>query len=156
MNNRIGDACWWKVPYDHPNMVCEWRGGRLRAWSTDHEDCGEHGVAPVPVAVVEDDERGTCHSVYVERVCFAPRDPSSVDVRVRDCVSGFNLSSRSGFINSEFTAQTLCDRYSRPATHTHRSTTNKKNQRMAAAPLPSKAPLIKHMRPISSTPKNTK
>lgn len=67
-DNRIGAACWYK---SNDN---DWLPGTLRAWSTDHEEY-DMGPGQVPVGVVEDDETGRCHSIYVERISFASAPP---------------------------------------------------------------------------------
>lgn len=66
-NNRIGEACW----YNHKD---KWKGGKLRAWSTDHAEF-ESGPGNYPVAVVEDDETQRCVVVYAERISFATVPP---------------------------------------------------------------------------------
>lgn len=69
-NNRIGSACWYRPVDAKPGYdIGKWRGGHLRAWSTDFEELSD-GVALFPVAVIEDDKTGLCHSIYVTRVCF--------------------------------------------------------------------------------------
>jgi len=72
-NNRIGEACWFK-PADISNGhdLGKWRGGRLRAWSTD---CENESMAPFPVGVIEDDKTGMCLSIYVTRICFSAIPP---------------------------------------------------------------------------------
>ena len=74
--NRLGASCWYR-PAD-VKAVCspagQWRGGKLRAWSTDHEE-SDAGPGLFPVGVVEDDEHGTCHSIYVTRIAFGVAPP---------------------------------------------------------------------------------
>ncbi len=75
--NRIGEACWYKpadIKAGCANSWGKWRGGQLRAWSTDHEE-SEAGPGLFPVGVVEDDEHGTCHSIYVTRISFGASPP---------------------------------------------------------------------------------
>lgn len=72
--NRIGAACWYRVNREAFNNEPAWRGGRLRAWSTDHEEY-ENGPGLYPVGVVEDDKTLLCHSVRVARICFAAIPP---------------------------------------------------------------------------------
>ena len=74
-NNRIGAACWYKPDARAGVMGGKWLGGKLRAWSTDHEET-EEGPGLFPVAVIEDDQTGCCHSIYVTRVCFATVPPT--------------------------------------------------------------------------------
>lgn len=74
-NNRIGEACWYKT-YDYTTRkYSEWKGGRLRAWSTNHVEF-ESGPGLFPCAVVEDDKTRQCLSVEVEQVCFASAPPA--------------------------------------------------------------------------------
>lgn len=69
-NNRIGSACWYR-----PAVVGPWRGGTLRMWGTDSDECdGNYGL--FPVGVIEDDEHRTCHAVHVSRICFAAVHPT--------------------------------------------------------------------------------
>jgi len=72
--SRIGSACWYLGDANKGNES-RWKGGRLLAWSTDFEDLPQ-GVALFPVAVIEDDKTGTCHSVYATKVCFASVPPA--------------------------------------------------------------------------------
>ena len=91
--NRIGDACWYRQADVKPgssHTAGKWRGGHLRAWSTDHqefvawstdhEEVVDLGPGMFPVGVIEDDDTGLCHSIYVERICFATVPPD--DTRV--------------------------------------------------------------------------
>lgn len=73
-NNRIGASCWF-CRYDYTNKKVEdWKPGYLRAWAMDYEESnGNYG--PFPVGVVESEETGLCHSVSVERICFAAVPP---------------------------------------------------------------------------------
>jgi len=76
--NRIGSACWYKTSDVKPGCglpAGKWRSGILRAWSTDHEEF-ESGPGLFPVGVVEDNERGTCHSIYVTKICFGTVAPA--------------------------------------------------------------------------------
>ena len=71
-NNRVGDACWYRtfVNVKGKWSWTKWRGGRLRAWSTDHQEF-ESGPGPFPVAVIEDDETLLCASIPVAGISFA-------------------------------------------------------------------------------------
>ena len=74
-NNRIGSACWFCKFDSKVKRVDDWEGGKLRAWAIDSEESdGSYG--PFPVGVVESDKTGLCHSVSVERICFAAVPPS--------------------------------------------------------------------------------
>lgn len=74
-DNRIGSACWYRT-YDGVRKAwSEWRGGRLRAWSTDNTE-GESGFGNFPVGVIEDDKTACMKSIYVEWICFATVPPS--------------------------------------------------------------------------------
>jgi hypothetical protein len=59
--NRIGDKVWFK-----PAGYDQWELGILRMWGQDY------GPENHPVGVIED-IHGDCHSVYAERVSFAPK-----------------------------------------------------------------------------------
>lgn len=77
-SNRIGASCWYKLADNTKPLKTlaegQWRGGKLRAWSTDCDECeGNYGL--FPVGVIEDDEHGTCHSIYVTRICFGVSPP---------------------------------------------------------------------------------
>ena len=63
MNEKI--EIWYKT-----DKALDWKGGRLRAWSTSSDDKG-----PYPVAVVEDEKTGCVHAVHVELLCFATIPP---------------------------------------------------------------------------------
>ena len=81
--NRLGEACWYRQADAKPgssHTAGKWRVGRLRAWSTDHQEFVDSGPGMFPVGVIEDDETGLCHSIYVERICFATVPPD--DTRV--------------------------------------------------------------------------
>lgn len=69
MNNRIGSSCWYRLFDPATKTLSDWKMGKLRAWSTDSEEMG-----PFPVGVVEG-QSGMCHSVFVERICFAAVPP---------------------------------------------------------------------------------
>ena len=71
MNNRIGSSCWYRSFDPATKTLTDWKTGKLMAWSTDNEEMG-----PFPVGVVEDDRTGMCHSVFVERICFAAVPPA--------------------------------------------------------------------------------
>ena len=75
MNNRIGSSCWYRSFNPATKTLSNWKTGKLRAWSTDHEEY-ESGPGLIPVGVVEDDRTGLCHSVFVERICFAAAPPA--------------------------------------------------------------------------------
>ena len=70
-NNRIGSSCWYRTVDPAVKTLTDWKMGKLRSWSTDSEELG-----PFPVGVVEDDRTGLCHSVFVERICFAAVPPA--------------------------------------------------------------------------------
>lgn len=71
-DNRIGSACWYRMFKNVKGKWgwTPWRGGRLRLWSTDHQEY-ENGPGPFPVAVIEDDLTSSCISVPVAGVSFA-------------------------------------------------------------------------------------
>ena len=71
MTNRIDSPCWFRLA-DMPESA--WHRGILRHWSTDHESRAD-GCVPVPVGVVESEYTGRCHSIHVERICFAASPP---------------------------------------------------------------------------------
>jgi len=73
-SNRIGSACWYHLPNISNRPNNPWRGGKLRAWSTDHEEF-ETGPGLIPVGVIEDDMTGECHSIYVANICFVALPP---------------------------------------------------------------------------------
>ena len=74
-SNRIGATCWF-FRFDSDTKVWQdWKPGKLRAWSMDHDE-NDGQYVPFPVGVVESDETGLCHSVYVERICFADSPPT--------------------------------------------------------------------------------
>lgn len=68
-NNRIGSACWY-----HLRRSTKWMHGKIRAWSTDHDEY-ESGPGHFPVAVVECCETGMVHSVHVGNICFSSIPP---------------------------------------------------------------------------------
>ena len=72
MANRIGAACWFRR-YEHKGNG-GLPGTTKSAWSMDHEEYSD-GVGHFPVAVVEDDATGVCHSVHVNYVCFHVSPP---------------------------------------------------------------------------------
>jgi hypothetical protein len=63
-------SCWWRKA-----TADKWRGGSLLTWLMDNE--GD------PVAIVEDQETGLCHVVYVVGVCFAAIPPGEVEKKTR-------------------------------------------------------------------------
>lgn len=71
--NRIDSACWYRE-WSKPENKWIWFGGRLRAWSTDHEEF-ESGPGLYPVGVIEDDKTGCCKSIHVGYICFAAVPP---------------------------------------------------------------------------------
>jgi len=73
-NNRIGDACWYRLWDGHPRKPLKWTGGTLRAWSTDCIEA-ENGFGLFPVGVVEDRTTGCCYSVPVVDICFGAIPP---------------------------------------------------------------------------------
>jgi hypothetical protein len=60
--------CWYKDGKD-------WRAGFVLAWSTDNEDCGEHGFSLYPVGIIEDFETHRCYSIYVNEISFSDERP---------------------------------------------------------------------------------
>lgn len=72
--NRIGSACWY-LPTAFKQSLGKWRPGHLRHWAVDFDEPGENGFMQFPVGVIEDDETGCCHSIYVDRICFALEPP---------------------------------------------------------------------------------
>ena len=74
-NNRIGELCWYCK--SDPSSVVEqnWRRGYLRAWGEDYREF-ESGPARFPVGVIEDKASGRCHSIRVDRICFAAESPA--------------------------------------------------------------------------------
>jgi hypothetical protein len=67
-NNRIGSACWYRMGTSSNH---EWKGGRLRHWSTLSSEDGS-----APVAIIEDDTTGMCIEVDPHnRICFASIPP---------------------------------------------------------------------------------
>ena len=65
-NNRIGDACWYKI---RENGKWTWKAGILRAWSMDHAE-SESGPGHFPVAVIEDYKTMRCTAINVNHVTF--------------------------------------------------------------------------------------
>lgn len=75
-NNRIGSDCWYRTFDLKSRSFSKWKGGKLRAWSTDYTE-GEIGFGLFPVGVVEDAESLRCLSIPVCEICFATIPPSN-------------------------------------------------------------------------------
>lgn len=78
--NRIGQACWYRVYESNSRQWGQWRGGKLRAWSMDHDET-EVGPAHFPVAVIEDDQTLDMKSIPVHWVTFSavPGKPKQME-----------------------------------------------------------------------------
>ena len=74
-NNRIGDACWYRIFSMPERTWTPWRRGFLRAWSTNYIE-GEGGFGNYPVAVVENAETLSCDVPYVGNISFADTPPA--------------------------------------------------------------------------------
>ena len=74
LGDRIGYRCWYCYYDCKTKNVHDWQRGRLRAWSTDHEET-EQGPGHFPVGIFEDIETGLCHSVSVGRISFGAGNP---------------------------------------------------------------------------------
>ena len=73
-DDRIGSGCWY-CRYDYKTKtIHDWQRGRLRAWSTDHEET-QYGPGHFPVGIIEDLATGMCHSVSVGRISFSSANP---------------------------------------------------------------------------------
>lgn len=79
--DRVGQVCWFQKDEGESEIVgfglvrnYRWTGGRLLAWSTNHEEY-ERGPGQFPAAVVEELETGKVHVVFAGFVSFATHPP---------------------------------------------------------------------------------